>query len=125
MSKAKMDPHVCSATCSNIEHVRSEDVNDTDIILLNASDVGYSDVLVETTHRDIMKMVNEPLNDCKKIMPRVAKALRNKNTNKMFAEKGKEWKDFCNDVAIYYVCRFKIYGTLIPIVKMTVEHDLD
>ena len=119
-----MEAHVCSATCDNKTHVHAENVNDDAIILLDASGAGYSDVAVETTHGDIMNMVNEPLDKCKQILPQVAKALRNKNVAKMFAEKGQEWKDFCDDVAIYYACRFKVYGTLIPICK-PVGHDLD
>ena len=119
-----MDTHVCSATCNDKEHVRAENVNDDAIILLDASGAGYPDVAVQTTHREIMNMVNATLDECKQVLPQVTQALRNKNIDKMFAEKGEEWKDFCDDVAIYYACRFKVHGTLIPICKQP-AHDLD
>lgn len=30
-------------------------------------------------------------------------------------EGGQEWSDFCDDIAIFYACRFVLFGTPVPL----------
>ena len=121
-----METNVCNKnTTYNKDRIRADEVNVNDKIYVDAAQVGYKGVMIQTTHGDIMNMVNERRKDCKMILPNVWKALKNKNIDAMYATQGEEWKNFCDDVVIYYACRFKVHGTLIPICKPVVQDDLD
>jgi hypothetical protein len=87
----------------------------TDTVRLDCKDIGYPGVAIDTTHQEIMEMLSEPKKECRAILPQVKRALMNKDIDKMYNEKGEEWQDFCNDVALYYTCRMVVYGTIIPI----------
>lgn len=97
------------------DKIHYNDMKPTDRVRLYCADIGYPDVAIDTTHKEIMDGLSYSKKECNDILPLVKIALMNKNIEKMYNEKGNEWKDFCNDVTIYYVCRYVIYGTIIPI----------
>ena len=120
--------------------------NETGVVLSEASvpetlyisgaDCFKPDVFVQTTHahiKELMEMTTK--NDAKIIFPQVWGALKNTNTDTVYARGGEDWDNFMEDILIYYVCRFKLFGTPMPSVgaegfpqlsesnpKTTVEH---
>ena len=124
-----MEYHVCDNKCNDHKnHVRAEDVNLDDKVYIHAGELGYKDVIIQTTHREIMEALEVPVSECKKMMPIARKMFQNKNIESMYATKDKEWINFCNDIVLYYVYRFKVHGKLIPICELgckPIENDMD
>lgn len=107
------------------DKIDADHVNDDAEILLDCAEIGYSHTAIRTTHKDIMNMLSQSVDECKLIIGRVRNALKNKDVPKMYREQSEEWKNFCDDVAIYYVCRFKVFGKMIPVCIEPKYDDLD
>lgn len=108
------------------DKIDADHVNDDDEILVDCAQIGYSDTAIRTTHGEIkQQLLSESIDDCKLIIGRVRNALKNKDVPKMYREQSEEWKNFCDDVVIYYICRFKVFGTMIPICIGPKYDDLD
>ena len=104
--------------------LKFEDVKDDDEIIVDASEMGYSEVAVKTTHKEIMEMYNSPEKECKICMRGAWKATRNVDIETIIND-DERWGNFCNDVVIYFACRYKLKGILIPICVLPVSNDLD
>jgi tRNA U34 5-methylaminomethyl-2-thiouridine-forming methyltransferase MnmC len=118
------DNHKCSSKCSDLEHIKSEDVKDNEYVFLDCEEMGYKTVAVRAKHKDILDVLKETKENCMRSMLSALKHTRNVDIDKIYNENGQAWQDFCDDVAIYYAARFKVTNKLIPICKMP-ENDLD
>ena len=88
---------------------------DTTCYLVSGADVFCPDVVVRTTKKEITEMMNEfSADDCRKVFPQVWKVIKNTNTDALYTAGGRPWANFMEDILIYYVCRFKLFGTPIP-----------
>jgi len=89
-----------------------------EILYISGADCFKPDVIVQTTHKEIKKIMNDiSKNDAKTIFPQVWGALKNTDTDTAYARGGKEWDNLMEDIIIYYVCRFKLFGTPMPSVS--------
>jgi hypothetical protein len=57
----------------------------------------------------------------KKAYPLVKKALRGLDIDKIYAEQGEAWSDFCDDIAICAALEFVLFKKLIPIGRIPVN----
>lgn len=102
--------------------------NETGVVLSEAStpetlyisgtDCFKPDVFVQTTHKhikDLMEMTTK--NDAKRIFPQVWNVLKNTDTDTVYARGGGDWDNLMEDIIIYYVCRFRLFGTPMPSVS--------
>ena len=66
-------------------------------------------------------MINNSLEDKQSVYIGSISFLRTYNKEKLIelhSEKTKNWENWCNDVLLFYVSRFILYGDSIPIIKM-------
>jgi hypothetical protein len=86
-------------------------------IFLSGKDCFLPDVLVSTTRKEIEDMVNTTSKaDAKIIFPRVWNAIKKIDTDAVYRRGGADWNNLMNDVLIYYVCRYRLFGTPMPMV---------
>jgi hypothetical protein len=84
-------------------------------LYISGADCFKPDVFVQTTRTHIKELMDMTTkNDAKIIFPQVWGALKNTNTDTVYARGGEEWDNFMEDILIYYVCRFKLFGTPMP-----------
>jgi len=90
-----------------------------DIIYLSGHDAGFADVLVQTKHSQVKKMINDPQcqMEAREIFPRVWNAIKNTDTDALYAAGGQAWTDFMSDIVIFYVCRFHLFKKPMPMVR--------
>ena len=102
----------------------------TDKILLSCCEISEQliDFFVETTHEEICSVLNNIYSESDEMIKYIEqRALKNLTKYKrcclitLFRVQNKVYQDFCNDVAIYYVCRFKLNNEKIPIVKRILD----
>jgi hypothetical protein len=90
----------------------------TGCILISGADCFHPDVAIRTT----MKIINETMemmtkDEAKIIFPSVWNAIKNVNTDTLYRRGGKAWSNFMDDIVLYYVARFKLFGSPMPIIE--------
>jgi hypothetical protein len=94
------------------------EVSTPEILYISGADCFKPDVIVQTTHKEIKKLMNDTSkNDAKAIFLQVWGNLKNTDSDIVYARGGTEWSNLMNDILIYYVCRVKLFGTPIPSVS--------
>jgi hypothetical protein len=95
-------------------------IDDKDIpetLYIAGADCFKEDVIVKTTGKEVKDLMDGTSKDeAKVIFPSVWNTIKNANTDKLYARGGKAWANFCNDIIIYYVCRYKLFGTPMPMI---------
>ena len=89
------------------------------MVFVSAEPLGYKDVIVETPNEDVVSGVERMMADkeaAKACFVGAWKATRDLNIPEMFAEKGEKWENFCDDVVLFAVARFVLFGKHIPLV---------
>ena len=87
-------------------------------LYISGEDCFKKGVVVQTTRKYIKELMDMTTkNDAKIIFPQVWGALKNTDTDTVYARGGEEWSNFMDDIIIYYVCRFKLFGTPMPMVE--------
>ena len=99
----------------------------TDKIILSCCEISeqLNDFFVETTHKEICTVVDYVNSQSNEMVKYIEKrALNNLTKHKrcclitLFKAQNKIYQNFCNDVAIYYVCRYKLKREKIPIIEI-------
>jgi hypothetical protein len=90
-----------------------------DIIYLSGKDAGFMDVLVQTKHSQVKKMINDP--ECQqnahKVFLKVWNVIKNTDVDALYAAGGQAWTNFMSDIVIFYVCRFHLFKKPMPMVR--------
>ena len=87
-------------------------------LFISGADCFKDDVVVQTTRKEIMDLMESTTKDeAKVIFPQVWNVIKNTDTDKVYARGGKAWTNFMQDIIIYYVARFKLFGTPMPMIE--------
>lgn len=95
--------------------------DENEIICVGCDFAGFlGTACVKTPNKSILDMMNDPFNkkENKEILISSLRCLLQYNKEEfdiIYAEKGSKWDDWCNDLVIYQVCRFKHSGRNITI----------
>jgi hypothetical protein len=101
--------------------VDSTHFDEDEIICVKCDFSGFlSGACVMTPHKTIINALNEPINrkENKQVMFSSLRCLlqyKKPEFDIIYGEKGSKWDDWCNDLIIYQVARFKHFGTNIVI----------
>ena len=96
-------------------------------LILDCSEIKeeFNCFFVKTTSVEVedcyKNMINNSLEDKQAVYIGSISFLRTYNKEKLIelhTEKTKNWENWCNDVLLFYVSRFILYGDSIPIIKM-------
>jgi len=87
-------------------------------IVLSGHDAFHSDVMIRTTKKEIEDVMGEIDTDAKAkhTFRQSWDRIKNINTDALYLEGGAKWKDFLDDIVIYYCARFKLFGKPMPAV---------
>ena len=89
-----------------------------EILYIAGTDCFKEGVFVQTTHTHIKELMTDISKaDAKIIFPQVWWALKSTDTDTAYARGGEQWALLMEDIIIYYVCRFKLFGTPMPSVS--------
>ena len=86
-------------------------------ILISGADCFHPDVMVRTNMKTINETMEMTKDEAKITFPQVWNAIKNVNTDALYRRGGRAWSNFMDDILIYYVARFKLFGTPMPMVK--------
>jgi len=87
-------------------------------IVLSGHDAFHPDVMIRTTKKEIEEVMGEIDTDAKAkhTFRQSWDRIKNINTDALYLEGGAKWKDFLDDIVIYYCARFKLFGKPMPAV---------
>jgi hypothetical protein len=86
-------------------------------LLVSGHDAFHPDVIVQTTSSELNHMLQTTSKEeAKLLFPLVWSAIKNVEPSILHGRGGKAWSNFCSDIILYYVCRYQLFGTLIPTV---------
>jgi len=87
-------------------------------IVLSGHDAFHDDVLVRTSKKEIEECMNEIDTDvkAKHCFRESWNRIKKVNTDILYAEGGENWKNFLDDIVIYYCARFRLFGKPMPAV---------
>jgi hypothetical protein len=87
-------------------------------LFISGADCFKDDVIVQTTRKEIMDLMDmTSKDDAKAIFPKVWGVIKNTDTDTVYTRGGKAWANYMQDIIIYYVCRFKLFGTPMPMIE--------
>ena len=101
--------------------VDSTHFDENEIICVGCDFAGFlGDACVKTPHKTIINSLNKPFNkkENKQVLLSSLRCLLQYNKEEfdiIYAEKGSKWDDWCNDLIIYQIARFKHSGRNISI----------
>ena len=90
-------------------------IDDNTLVGIDGTDFGYPECLVQVRNCSMVKMSKTPKKKAMKIYPLVKKALLGLDIDKLYAEQGKAWPDFCENIAICAALEFVLFNKPIPI----------
>jgi len=87
-------------------------------IVLSGHDAFHPDVMIRTTKKEIEDVMGEIDTDAKAkhCFRQSWDRIKNINTDALYLEGGAKWKDFLDDIVVYYCARFKLFGKPMPAV---------
>ena len=87
-------------------------------IVLSGHDAFHDDVMIRTTKKEIEEVLGEidTMDKAKHTFRQSWDRIKNINTDVLYVEGGAKWKDFLDDIVIYYCARFKLFGKPMPAV---------
>jgi len=87
-------------------------------IVLSGHDAFHPDVMIRTTKKEIEEVMSEmdTIDKAKPYFRQSWDRIKNINTDVLYVEGGEKWKDFLDDIVIYYCARFKLFGKPMPAV---------
>ena len=96
-----------------------------DILTLDASaiDSKFSNFAVRTPRKqfeDFFDELQADLNEDPLIYTRISNAVcqyTRRQLKIMFRRQNKKWDDWCNDVSLYFACRYILFGEVIPVIQ--------
>ena len=87
-------------------------------LYIAGADCFKPDVFVQTTYTQIKELMRTTSREeAKIIFPQVWNVLKNTDTDVVYARGGEDWDNLMQDIIIYYVARFKLFGTPMPSVS--------
>ena len=87
-------------------------------IVLSGHDAFHDDVMIRTTKKEIEDVMSEidTMDKAKQYFRQSWDRIKNINTDVLYVEGGAKWKDFLDDIVVYYCARFKLFGKPMPAV---------
>jgi hypothetical protein len=87
-------------------------------IVLSGHDAFHPDVMIRTTKKEIEDVMGEmdTMDKAKHYFRQSWDHIKNINTDVLYVDGGEKWKNFLNDIVIYYCARFKLFGKPMPAV---------
>ena len=87
-------------------------------IVLSGHDAFHDDVMIRTTKKEIEDVMSEidTMDKAKHCFRHSWDRIKNINTDALYLEGGAKWKDFLDDIVVYYCARFKLFGKPMPAV---------
>ena len=100
--------------------------NAPEVVFVHCASLGYPDTVIKTTNKEVKDLVASWMAASpafrKDVLRKIRKNL-NVNTDSLYAEGGKRWTNFCNDVVLYYTLLYVMKKVPIPIVmKESIAH---
>ena len=87
-------------------------------IYLSGVDVGKPDVVVKTKGASFKKLCNDITKEQATLnFKEVWRNIKAVDTDKAFAEQGEEWSNLCDDIALFYACRYILFKMPAPVVN--------
>jgi hypothetical protein len=84
----------------------------------------YINVSEEDIINTIKKIETSPINDVKTVFASCLREILKyepSTIHELYANQRQEWKNWCDDIVIYFACRKKIFGKKIPIASFDEE----
>lgn len=84
----------------------------------------YINVSENDILESIQKIIDSPLGDVKKVFALCLREILKyelSTIHEFYLKRSIEWKNWCDDIVIYFVCRRKIFGKKIPIANFDEE----
>jgi hypothetical protein len=88
------------------------------ILYISGRDVFLPDVIVKTDYDEFAKMIKDVKHKASHIFPQVWNAIKKVDADKLYIEQGEDWGNLMNDIVIYYACRFVLFKTPAPVIKV-------
>ena len=85
------------------------------LVTINCEEFGYPQCAVQTPNSQMVEMIKTSKKEAKKMYPKVKNAIRGLDIDKIYAEQGQAWDDFCADIAICAALEFVLFKKLIPL----------
>ena len=88
-------------------------------IHLSGADVGMPEVLVKTKGASFKKLCDDiTKEDAKRTFKQIWLSIKAVDVDKAFAEQGEEWQNLCDDIALFYACRLRLFDMPAPIMNL-------
>jgi hypothetical protein len=88
-------------------------------IYISGKDVFLPSVIVKTTFKVFVKQIKTTTKgEATHIFPLVWNNIKNVDVDKLYREQGEDWGNLMDDIVIYYVCRFILFKTPAPVIKI-------
>ena len=87
-------------------------------VVLSGHDAFHPDVLIRTTKKEIEEVMEamDTMDKSKAYFRHSWERIKNVNTDALYLEGGAKWKDFLDDIVVYYCARFRVFGKPMPAV---------
>ncbi len=93
-----------------------------DRLTISGADAFHPDVFIKTTRQELDQVMDEiTLDIAKRILPNVWRAIKAADKDAIYRRGGKKWDDFCNQIVLYYIARFRVFGLPFPMVELVEE----
>ena len=84
-------------------------------VYLSGKDVGYEDVFVETDYDYFTKTMKKMTKkDATMLFKATWDCLKNIEVDKIYREQGEAWRNFCDDIVLFYCARFVLFNIPAP-----------
>jgi hypothetical protein len=102
--------------------LKDEDI--PEILYITAEDIGFKDVIVQTTKKEIDVLINRAYtrgkDKCIDIFKSIWNNIKNVDVDKIYHEGGINWNNFMNDIVLFYVYRFIVLNKPMPSVDSSI-----
>ena len=87
-------------------------------VVLHGHDAFHPDVLIRTTRKEIEDVMEAMADEgyAKWCFRQSWDRIKKVNTDDLYKEGGAKWKDFLDDIVVYYCARYKVFGKPMPAV---------
>jgi hypothetical protein len=94
-------------------------------LIVNCADVGFPDMFIRTTDEEVQMTLHLLKNDKQQAKTVMVAALihlthikRTGTLDHIYTDTNrKTWQDFCDDIVVFYIARYVLYGKQIPLVS--------
>jgi hypothetical protein len=102
---------------NNIELYETQNPDEKIYVSCGTIHERFKEYVIQTTHKEVIDSINSFKNETNEVNKRVFKNIytsivqydKNK-LHQLYLNKDEDWNNFCNDVLLFYTCRFVLFG---------------